>query len=221
MRLLARSLATADLDEARRDRQASTVVTLSVGCSGSMAAPVTSSPSTSGHSVMLSRALASQSLVVNSDQFAEAQSVVMRHRLNSPLVLGRCFAAGVLRRPEHRVRDLILHRVIGVPDLQQFARYLGEAQRRIAARSRMRFPSAQSSRSFRYPPRPGYTSACDEAHDPLGARAWAITAAIAGRQSARRPPSSAATQSAIRTRRREHIARPPAPDVGRLAGRLR
>ena len=51
---------------------------------------------------LLCCALAGEPLIVNPDQFAKPQPVVVRDRLNSPLVLRSGFPGGALGRSEHR-----------------------------------------------------------------------------------------------------------------------
>ena len=80
--------------------------------------------------------LARLPLLVDAHEFAESDPVVLRHRLNAPLILRGVLALGALRRTERRVGDLALQGVVGVPDLQQLAADLGEAQRRVAVLDR-------------------------------------------------------------------------------------
>jgi hypothetical protein len=55
---------------------------------------------------MLGGGLAGQSRLVDADEFAEAEPVILRYRLNAPLVLGSGLALGALGRSERRVRNL-------------------------------------------------------------------------------------------------------------------
>lgn len=52
---------------------------------------------------MLLCGLTSQSVVVDADQFAKAQPVVFRYRLDTPHVLGGGLTLGALGRAERRV----------------------------------------------------------------------------------------------------------------------
>jgi hypothetical protein len=63
------------------------------------------------------RGLTGLALLVDAYQFAEAKPVVLRHRLDTPLVLSGVVTLSTLGTTQRRVRVLALQCVVGVADL--------------------------------------------------------------------------------------------------------
>jgi hypothetical protein len=54
--------------------------------------------------------------LVNTDQLAEANAFVLRHRLYTPCVLRGALGLRALWRAKHRIRDFALQGVVGISD---------------------------------------------------------------------------------------------------------
>src|ERR1700761_4823736 len=76
--------------------------------------------------------LAGESVIVDLDEFAESEPVVLGYRLDTPNVLCGGFTLDTLGWSERRVRVLALQSVIGVTDFEQLAADFGEAQRGVS-----------------------------------------------------------------------------------------